>query len=171
MMETNTTLLNTSIKSDFTALLEKNMPAIFPALSMCVLYQGEIVLNQSWGWIDPDQKKRPTTSSALFDLASVTKLFIETTFLTFVSSGKIRLGSKLVDVIPEFGRINPRSIGGGQDPHTRIDLPVEAQFGSCLAKDENDKSSGAMCPVMKNKFLCDQDKNCGWVLKSLNEKE
>lgn len=128
MMETNTTLLNTSIKSDFTALLEKNMPAIFPALSMCVLYQGEIVLNQSWGWIDPDQKKRPTTSSALFDLASVTKLFIETTFLTFVSSGKIRLGSKLVDVIPEFGRINPRSIGGGQDPHTRIDLPVEAQF-------------------------------------------
>jgi len=128
MMDTNTTLLNTPIKSDVDALIEKNMPDIFPALSICVIHHGKIVLNNTWGWIDPDQRQHPVTPSSLFDLASVTKLFVETTFLTLVSEGKTSLDSKLVDVIPEFGRINPREIGGGQDPHTRDHLPVEAQF-------------------------------------------
>lgn len=128
MTDTITTLLNTPIKPDFTALLEKNMPDIFPTLSMCVIYRGETVLHNAWGWNDPEHQQHPVTLSSLFDLASVTKLFVETTFLILVNEGKVSLDSKLVDVIPEFGRINPRSIGGGQDPHTRIHLQVEEQF-------------------------------------------
>jgi CubicO group peptidase (beta-lactamase class C family) len=128
MTDIITTLLSTLIKPDFRALLDKNMPNIFPALSICVIHRGEIMLNNAWGWVDPEQQKYPVTPLSRFDLASVTKLFVETTFLTLVSEGKISLESKLVDVIPEFGRINPRSIGGGQDPHTRIHLQVEEQF-------------------------------------------
>ena len=122
------TLLNTAIESDFNALLDKHMPDIFPALSICVLYRGEIVLNNAWGWIDPEQQQHPVTPLSLFDLASVTKLFVETTFLTLVSEDTISLDSQLVDIIPEFGRINPRAIEGGQDPHTRKHLPIEEQF-------------------------------------------
>ena len=128
MADITTTLLNSPIETDFSELLEKNMPDIFPALSICVIHQGEIILHKAWGWIDPDEKQVPVTQSSLFDLASVTKLFVETTFLTLVSAGKISLDSHLVDVIPEFGRINPRTIDGGQDPHTRIRLEVEEQF-------------------------------------------
>ncbi len=128
MTEIITTLLNSSIQADLKTLLEKTMPDIFPALSICVIHQGEIVLKQAWGWVDPERKQQPITPSSIFDLASVTKLFVETTFLTLISEGKIGLDDKLVDVIPEFGRINPREIGGGQDPHTRLHLEVEEQF-------------------------------------------
>jgi CubicO group peptidase (beta-lactamase class C family) len=128
MSEKITTILNSQIDLELTALLEKNMSDIFPALSICVIYRGEIAFNNAWGWIDPKQQQHPITPSSLFDLASVTKLFVETSFLTLVSEGKISLKDKLADVIPEFGRINPRSINGGQDPHTRIRLEVEEQF-------------------------------------------
>ena len=128
MTDPITTLIDSPINVELATLLDKNMPTIFPTLSICVIYHGGIVLNNAWGWIDPDQKTIPITPSSLFDLASVTKLFVETTFLTLVSEGKVGLDSKLVDVIPEFGRINPRSIGGGQDPHTRVHLDIEEQF-------------------------------------------
>ena len=49
----------------------------------------------------------------------MTKLIVETSFLVLVEAGAIELESRLVDVVPEFGRVNPRAIGGGQDPHTR----------------------------------------------------
>ena len=65
---------------------------------------------------------------SLFDLASVSKLIVETSFLALVDGGAIALESRLVDVIPEFGRVNPRAIGSGQDPHTRAFLPVEPQY-------------------------------------------
>lgn len=121
-------LLETSIHNDFDTLLETHIPDTFPALSMCVLHRGNVVLNQSWGWIDPNTQQHPVTGLSLFDLASVTKLFVETAFLALVSDGKASLDGKLVDVIPEFGEINPRSINGGQDPHTREQLPIDDQF-------------------------------------------
>lgn len=127
-MTTITTLLETPIQAQFDDLLEQHMPDTFPALSMCVIYHGNVVLKQAWGWIEPQEQQTSVTPDTLFDLASVTKLFVETTFLTFVNEGKISLDTPLVEVIPEFGKINPRPIGSGQDPHTRDPLPVEEQF-------------------------------------------
>lgn len=127
-MTINTTLLNTPIQLDFEELLEYHMPDTYPALSICVIHEGQIVLNQAWGWIDPENKQHEVTTQTRFDLASVTKLFVETAFLTLVSTDKIALDSPLVEVIPEFGNINPRPIAGGQDPHTRKHLDVEAQY-------------------------------------------
>lgn len=128
MDNVTTKLLETSIRNDFDTLLETHIPNTFPALSMCVLHHGNVVLNKSWGWIDPDTQQHPVTDLSLFDLASVTKLFVETVFLALVSDGRASLDGKLVDVIPEFGEINPRPIHGGQDPHTREQLPIDEQF-------------------------------------------
>ena len=33
-----------------------------------------------------------------------------------------------MDIVPEFSRLNPREIAGGQDPHTRARLPIEAKY-------------------------------------------
>lgn len=109
-------------------LLERHLPATFPALSICVIHRGKTVWQEARGWIDPEGRRRAVDVDSLFDLASVTKLIVEASFLALVEAGAIGLDSRLVDVVPEFGRANPRNIGGGQDPHTRAMLPAEPQF-------------------------------------------
>ena len=112
----------------FARLLERHLPGTFPALSVCVIHRGETVWQEAWGWIDPDDQTMPVATDTLFDLASVTKLIVETSFLALVEAGVIGLESRLVDVVPEFGRLNPREIASGQDPHTRVRLPVDERF-------------------------------------------
>lgn len=108
-------------------LMQSNLDSIFPAAALCVIYRGEVVLNSAWGWLDPDRRTLPMQPDTWFDLASVTKLFTVTAFLTLVSAGKVRLDDAIVGVLPEFGRISPRPFDGGQDPHSkeRLPLPVE----------------------------------------------
>ena len=110
----------------FESLLDAHMPGTFPALSLCVIHQNKVVLEIARGWIDPDTKQSPVTTDTLFDLASLTKLFVESSFLVLVDADKVKLEDRLVIVLPEFGELNPHAIVGGQDPHTRAFLPVEA---------------------------------------------
>lgn len=109
-------------------LLQQHMPETFPALSVCVIHRGETIWRAAFGLIEPANPASTVTVDTLFDLASVTKLIVETSFLALVEAGAVALESRLVDVIPEFGRVNPRKIAGAQDPHTRAFLPVDAQF-------------------------------------------
>jgi CubicO group peptidase (beta-lactamase class C family) len=91
---------------------------------MAVFYKGDCVLEMAWGWLDPETLEGAVTSHTLYDLASVSKLFTATAFLSLVSEEKLRLDDPLVSVIPEFGMSGPRGLDGGQDPHTRAMLPV-----------------------------------------------
>lgn len=115
-------------KRAFDRLLERHLPSTFPALSICVIHQGDALMTKAWGWLDPDERKLAVTVDTRFDLASVTKIIVETSFLALVEAGQIELEGRLVDVIPEFGTVNPRGISGGQDPHTRAHLPADVQF-------------------------------------------
>ncbi len=128
MNELNTILLDTDIGNKVEELINQHLPQTFPALSICVIYQGNIVLNHAWGWLAPQQQDYPITPSVLFDLASVTKLFVEATFLTFVTDGTATLDTPVVDIIPELGHMTPRKIEGGQDPFTKERLAVEPEF-------------------------------------------
>ena len=125
---TGSLLANNSFKVALEMLLEQHLPHTFPALSLCAIHHGEIVLEGAWGWIDPNTCQIPVRSDTLFDLASVTKIIVESSFLTLVDAGKIILQDKLVDVIPEFGHLNPREISSGQDPHTRKFLPINGKY-------------------------------------------
>ena len=109
-------------------LIARHLPGAFPALSLCVIHQGETILRDAWGWIDPESRETPVSSGSLFDLASVSKLIVEASFLVLAEAGAISLDSALVEVVPEFGRSNPRGTAGGQDPHTRRFLPVDAPY-------------------------------------------
>lgn len=120
---------NERFRAGLDALLEQHLPATFPALSLYVIHRGETMLDGAWGWLDPGTRHLPVRTDTLFDLASVTKIFVETSFLTLVEAGKVELQDKLVDVIPEFAQLNPRSISGGQDPHTRRFLPIDGEYG------------------------------------------
>ncbi|MGB1287100.1 MAG: serine hydrolase domain-containing protein, partial [Aggregatilineales bacterium] len=70
------------------------------------------------------QSMLPYRISRCFDMASVTKLFTSTAFMTLWHSGKVTPETRLVDIIPEFGAINPRSMDGGQDPHSKERLAI-----------------------------------------------
>ena len=115
-------------RATFENMLSIHLPATFPALSVCVIHRGKTVWQEARGWIDPHRQRTSATIDSLFDLASVTKLLVETSFLVLVEAETVELDSRLVDVIPEFGRVNPREIASGLDPHTREFLPVERQF-------------------------------------------
>ena len=96
----------------------------FPAATLTVIQKGEVRLNDSWGWIDPETRSLPVQPDTLFDLASVTKLFTTSAFLSQVSAGCVRLDDPLVTIIPEFGVSGPRPLDGGQDPHNKVRLPT-----------------------------------------------
>lgn len=105
-------------------VIDDHLGTTFPALALTVVHNGETLLNAAWGWLDPETRTRPTRPDALFDLASVTKLFTVTAFLGLVSEGRAGLDDPLVSIVPEFGARSPRPLDGGQDPHTRALLPT-----------------------------------------------
>lgn len=116
--------LSPSLFRQIQEVVDRNVGTVFPAIAVTVIYKGEIVYEAAWGWIDPDDKTVPVTTSAQFDLASLTKLFTETAFLRHISKGIISLDDPLVCVVPEFGEDRSRPIDGGQDPHTKEMLPT-----------------------------------------------
>lgn len=107
-----------------TDAIQAHLGTTFPALALTVIHAGEVRLNMGWGWIDPDTQAYPVEPDSLFDLASVTKLFTTTAFLSLVSQDVIGLDDPLVWAIPEFNGGGPRPLDGGQDPHTKESLPT-----------------------------------------------
>lgn len=108
----------------YNSIIDAHLGETFPALALTVIKDGIIKLDAAWGWIDPESQLYPARPNTLFDLASVTKLFTVTAFLSLVSAGLVQLDDPLVHVIPEFGASGPRPLDGGQDPHTKVPLPT-----------------------------------------------
>ena len=106
------------------AIIGEHLGVTFPALTLTVVHRGEVLVNAAWGWLDAETRQRPTPPDALFDLASLSKLFTATAFLALVSAGRVTLETPLVEIVPEFGATGPRPLDGGQDPHTREPLPT-----------------------------------------------
>lgn len=99
-----------------------------PSVALMVLHHSEVVIHHAWGWIDPETRQIPASLETRFDLASITKLFTVSAFLSLVSADKVRLDDTLASVIPEFGKINPRPMDGGQDPHSKIMQPTPPEI-------------------------------------------
>ncbi len=90
--------------------------SIYTAAVLLVAQQGRTVFERAWGWLDPETRRHPTQRDSLFDLASVTKLYTVTLFMTLVEAGQVGLDQPVVEVVPEFrGR---RPIGRFEHPLT-----------------------------------------------------
>ncbi len=66
-----------------------------------------MTLSRAYGWLDPDTQQRPTQEDTLFDLASVTKLFVVTAFMALVQEGRTGLDDPVRTVLPEFDDMRP----------------------------------------------------------------
>jgi len=102
---------------DFSAIesvLRDASGRVFPAAQIAVRWRGETILARVYGWLDPEAPQRPTQLDTLFDLASVTKLFVVTAFMTLVEQGRVALDQPVCAVLPEFD--GPRPIRAYDDP-------------------------------------------------------
>lgn len=61
-------------------------------------------------------RAQPTRANTLFDLASLTKLFVVATFMTLVEAGKVGLDQPVSNVIPAFSGARP--VAPYEDPLT-----------------------------------------------------
>ena len=85
-----------------------------------------MVLHRAYGHLDPETKERPAHTACLFDLASVTKLFTVTAFMSLVEDGWVNLDTSVADVLPEFRGVRP--IGPTEDPLSKTQVPVDPVF-------------------------------------------
>ena len=95
-------------------VIDDHLGTTFPALALAVVRDGDLLLDAAWGWLDPETQARPTRPEALFDLASVTKLFTVTAFMVLVEAGRVGLDQAVQTVLPEFS--GPRPIQPYEDP-------------------------------------------------------
>jgi CubicO group peptidase (beta-lactamase class C family) len=88
-------------------VLEEAVEILCPAAQLVVRWRGDIILALAEGCLDPPECQRPTQSDTLFDLASLTKLFTTTTFMTLVEAGDVVLDQPVYTVLPELNEVRP----------------------------------------------------------------
>ena len=86
------------------ALLRDALGRVFPAAQLVVRWRGRPVLARAHGWLDPEARERPTRVDTLFDLASVTKLFVVSAFMALVERGTVGIHDPVRSVLPELAR-------------------------------------------------------------------
>lgn len=108
------------------AVMHSGLDAVFPAAVLLLARRGGVVFHRAYGTLDPETRRRPTQMDSLFDLASVTKLFTATAFMTLVEAGCVALDTPVADVLTEFDGL--RSIGPTEDPLTKTMVPAHPAF-------------------------------------------
>ncbi len=101
---------------------------IAPAIALAVYHQNDLLMDAAWGWHHPDTQALAVQTSDYFDLASVTKLYTVTALLSLITEKKLPLTTPLVEIVPEFGKLSPRPIDGGQDPHSKIRQAINPAY-------------------------------------------
>ncbi len=96
------------------AVITAALDRVFPAAQVEIRQDGRVLLSRAYGWLDPETRQRPTRPDTLFDLASVTKLFVVTAFMTLVEEGKVGLDQPVCNVLPDFS--GPRPVQPYEDP-------------------------------------------------------
>jgi CubicO group peptidase (beta-lactamase class C family) len=89
------------------ALVNEHLDRTFPAAQIEILVDGAAVYSKVFGYLDPETRTRPTTPETRFDLASVSKLFTVTAFMTLVEQNRVALDQHVAEVLPEFTGTRP----------------------------------------------------------------
>ncbi len=89
------------------SILDQAVGSVTPAAQLVIRHHGAVVHDVAMGFLDPETRSRPVDTETLFDLASVTKLFTTTAFMTLVEQGKVSLDDPVQSVLPEFSGVRP----------------------------------------------------------------
>lgn len=100
-------------------ILEEAVPQITPAAQIAVRRGGGLILSRAFGWLDPETRAQPVDEHTLFDLASVTKLFTTTAFMSLVDAGKAALDQPVSTALTGFQGPRPVQGWNGQSPERK----------------------------------------------------
>lgn len=73
----------------------------FPSIAMAVVHDQEVLWSGGFGWADP-VRQIPATSSTMYSICSISKLFTSIAVMTLRDAGEFRLDDSLADVLPWF---------------------------------------------------------------------
>jgi len=88
-------------------LLNHAVETVTPAAQLVVRQNGVTQLEGAYGWLDPKTRQKSTQRDTLFDMASVSKLFTVTAFMTLVEKGQVSLDQPVRTVLPDFDGLRP----------------------------------------------------------------
>jgi CubicO group peptidase (beta-lactamase class C family) len=88
-------------------VLRRAVPAVTPAAQLVVRQGGAVLLDRCYGHLDADARERPTRPDTRFDLASLTKLFVATAFMTLAEEGRVALDDAVGGLLPELRGVRP----------------------------------------------------------------
>lgn len=91
-------------------LLTKNLGKEYTAAVARIERSGRVVFERAYGTTRADAAARPIYVDTLFDLASLTKLFVATLALRLVAEAKLALDEPLTSVVPEWRSDRHRKI-------------------------------------------------------------
>jgi CubicO group peptidase (beta-lactamase class C family) len=91
-------------------VLEKACGTEFTAAVARIEHRGRLVFERAYGTTRADALGRPVYVDTLFDLASLTKLFVSTLLLQCVAEGRVALDERLAEVMPEWRSSAHRAI-------------------------------------------------------------
>ena len=89
------------------SILSQAVGTITPALQLVIQHNGTVVHEVALGFLDPEVQTRAVNAETLFDLASLTKLFTATAFMTLVEQRIVSIDAPVRSVLPEFSGIRP----------------------------------------------------------------
>lgn len=114
-------------------IIEHAIGKVAPAVVIEVRQHGKVIFSKAAGWLDPEYQTHPTRLDSLFDLASVTKLFVTTAFMTLVEEGRVAIDQPVCSVLPEFSGMrpvrpyeDPLKWGEHVQPKDGLDVQVDA---------------------------------------------
>ena len=99
-----------NVTSTIDALLENASGREFTAAVARIEHRGRSLFERAYGVTRTDELARPVYADTLFDIASLTKLFVATLALRLVAQEKLDLDEPLCGIISEWRR----------DPHAKI---------------------------------------------------
>ncbi len=88
-------------------ILGEAVERVAPAIQLTIHWKGERIFSKAYGCLAPDTRAQPVDRQTLFDLASITKLFTTTTFMTLVEEGKTALDQPVSEALPAFRGLRP----------------------------------------------------------------
>jgi CubicO group peptidase (beta-lactamase class C family) len=89
------------------SILSEAIGAVTPAAQLVVRHKGAVAHAVALGFLDPETRAGSINDQTLFDLASLTKLYTTTAFMTLVEEGRVTLDSPVRTVLPEFDGLRP----------------------------------------------------------------
>ncbi len=78
-----------------------------PAIQLAVRRRGRLIFSAAYGRLDPDTRQHPTRCDTLFDMASLTKLFVVTALMTLIEAKQLTLDQPVSTVLPELNETRP----------------------------------------------------------------